>query len=128
MRRARQHAAARQRRVIRRPGQTEIRDDRPLRPLGQQHIRRLHIAVDQPLCVGRLQSPGHLQPDRQRRFQVQLPVPVQPLLQRGIGQIRHHQIRQFLVLRNLVDRDHMVMDHRRGGPSLPCETPSRRGR
>ncbi len=122
VRRPGSHAALADARVVGRAGETEVGDLDSLDAVLEEDIRRLDIAVHEPLRVCRRQARGHLHANPERFVRGQRAVALDPLLKRLAGYILHHEVREPLPGINRMDRDHMVVGHRRGCPGFAGET------
>ena len=127
LRRAGNGAALGQTGVVDRSRQAEIGDLDPLDPVLQQDIRRLDVAVDQSLRVGRGQSAGGLHADPYDLADRQRAVAVDPLLERPAGDVGHDEVGQSLLLVDGVDGHDVVVADRGRRPRLAGESPTRGG-
>ena len=116
------HAALADARVVGRAGETEVGDLDSLDAVLEEDIRRLDIAVHEPLRVCRRQARGHLHANPEHFAGGQRAVALDPCLKRLAGDVLHHEVGEALPRVDRVDRDHMVVGHRRSRPGLAGET------
>ena len=85
----------------------------------QEHVRRLHITVHDPLTVCRGEPARDVRSDgdRARRFEASRTFEL--VFERRPFDELHHQIGTLVVLSGVVDRDHVRRVHLRERPSLP---------
>ncbi len=124
-RRAGQGAVLRHPRVVDGARQAEIGDLHPCQLVLEHDVRRLDVAVDQPLRVGRGQARGDLHPDAQQLLQLERAELVDPLLERDPGDELHDQEGPAAPLADGMDRDDVRVADRRGRLRLAGEPPTR---
>ena len=73
---------------------------------------RLHVAVNEPLCLGSSQPGCGLHSDSQNLDEREWPVAIESALQRRPSHIRHDEIGEPIRIRHAVDFNHVVMNHR----------------
>ena len=101
-------------------GQPEIENLR-VAAAGDEHIRRLDVAVDDPGGVRRLQRVGDL--DRERQQQIDLErAPGDAMLQRRPVEELHDEERAAVVLADIVDGADVGVVQRRCGARLAAES------
>ena len=100
--RAGDDAGLRQAAVVRGAGQAEVGQLHPLDAVGEQDVGRLHVAVNEPLCVGGGQAGGRLHSDAQNLDQREWPIVIESPLQRRPSYIRHYEIGEPGVIRHAV--------------------------
>ena len=102
-------------------GDAEVHDlRRP--PVGQEHVRRLHVAVDDAVLVRVAESPQHLQDERQRRPRIRPNAGADRLGEvDALQQLERHE-RSAFVFPELVDDHDVRVGQPRGGLGLPKET------
>src|SRR6266581_4832821 len=86
-----------------------------------QDVPGLHVAVDEPQVVGRVQRRGHLRQDHRRPFQPQGSVLLDQAGQVGPLHEAHGDEQHPLVLPGLVDGDHVGVIEGRRQAGLPHE-------
>ncbi len=110
-------AGVRQAGIVAGSGQAEVGQQCTFDALFQQDVRRLHVAMDQPLSMSGSEPGRCLHGDTQNFTQLQRSFPIDPLLQRFASDERHHQKRRFAVRLDIVDGHDVFMHHgcRRAG-------------
>ena len=109
--------------VVRRPGQTEVGDLDAGQAVLQQQIRRLDVAVDQPLGMRRRQPRGCLMADADNLRHLQRAGAVEALLHRLPGDVLHDEVRKSIELVDAVNGDDVVVADGGGRLSLAGEAP-----
>ncbi len=100
-------------------GQAEIQDLRVL-ALGHKNIRRLNVAMDDSLGVGRVERVGDLDAQRKQRVQFHGTV-ADDVFQRRAVEVLHDDEGLAVLLANVVDGADIWMVERRCGPGLAAE-------
>ncbi len=107
------------------PDQPEVGQVHVLGPrclaLGQQDVRRLHVAVDQPAVVGRVQRARHLCDDRRRPDRVDGPELADERAEVGPLDVAHGDEQLAVGLAGLVDGDDVRVFERCRGLRLADE-------
>ena len=105
LRGTRDDAALRHVGVIHRPREAEVGDHDSFHTILQQDVRRLHVAVNEPLCVCGGQPRRDLPADTQHFFQSQRARHSDSLLQRLAFQNWHDEVRKSAFLIHRLDRN-----------------------
>ena len=86
--------------------------------LVEQDVRRLHVAVDEPLRVRGVERVGDLRGDRDRARRLERALATQQRLQVGPVDVAHRDEEAAVGLARLVDRDDVRVVEARGEPRL----------
>ncbi len=100
-------------------GQTEVCHPRRT-ILGEQHVGRLQVAVDDALLVGHVHGPGDLL-DQVGRLPRRQQLDLQLARQAPAGAVLQAEVRQALILADLVDLDNVRVPQPGHGPGLGAE-------
>jgi hypothetical protein len=76
-------------------------------PLVEQHVARLHVAMDEAALVRGVECARDLREHLDRPLGRELPVPLEGGTQVGALHVPHRQVELALVLARLVDRNHV---------------------
>ena len=115
-----------QARIVRRASQSKVGDAEPLDAVFQQDVRRLDVAMHQPLSMCRREASGDLHSDSQDLGKGERAALVAPLLQRLTADVRHDEIRHPIRFGDTVNGDDVVMHDRRRRFRLASKPPPRR--
>jgi hypothetical protein len=88
------------------PGETEV-GEVDVAVVGDQHVARLDVAVDEAAGVRSVEGGGDLVDDRQRPVRIEPALHVERRPQVCPGDVSHGDERLALVLASFVDRDHV---------------------
>ena len=90
-------------------------------PAGDEKIRRLDVAVDDPGGMRRLERVGDLDGERQQQIDLER-APGNAMLQRRPVEKLHHEERPAVLLADIVDGADVGVIQRRGGARLAAES------
>lgn len=106
--------------------QPEVGQLDPLDAVLQQDVRRLDVAMNQPLFVGGRESCGDLIADPQNLRQAGRPLAIELLLQRAAFNVLHHDEWRPVLFVDRVNGHHMLVGDRSGSTGFPDEPPAGR--
>ena len=121
MRRAGEQAGDSEAGVIGGAGEAEVGDPHALDAIFEEDVCRLHVAVDEPLRMGRGQAPRRLQADAEDLAEVHRARIANALLERRAPAVGHDEVGKTGELVDAVDGDDVVVDDRRRGLRLAEE-------